>query len=249
MCSDEATVLEWPAVQTFNHLSYAQWSQASANYHQALGLSQCPKGTFECAQPNVLGIALTPLQQPWRANGSKCIPVEKVCDRIKDCPYRDDEDEQRCACLDESDNFRCKGIKSKCIPLSWTCDKVRDCPHGDDELDSNCVPQPVHSCLLANGPYYSPSYMRKAIPVSWKCDGELDCSKGDDEKFCPTAYPKAKCSEGQYNCLKSSTCIDKSLLCNRIADCPQEDDESDCKSTLTLPDSGNITLNTVPTKA
>ncbi|KAI1295543.1 Low-density lipoprotein receptor-related protein [Halotydeus destructor] len=181
-------------------------------------------------------------------NRTKCIPSEKVCDQIKDCPNRDDESEQLCSCQSEPGYFRCRGVESKCIPPAWTCDKVQDCPHGDDEIDSSCSARVVHSCLGPQNQAYSyPSFNNKTIPVSWKCDGEQDCPKGDDEKFCPTAYPKAKCPEGQYNCLESSTCLDKSLLCNHVADCPQQDDERDCKSTL--PDSENITLNTVPTKA
>ena len=29
---------------------------------------------------------------------TKCIPAEKVCDGIKDCPNKDDESETRCRC-------------------------------------------------------------------------------------------------------------------------------------------------------
>ncbi|KAI1295559.1 Low-density lipoprotein receptor-related protein [Halotydeus destructor] len=162
-----------------------------------------------------------------RAQRAKCISPEQVCDQVKDCPYRDDESEQLCACSCEPGYFRCKGLKAKCIPPSWQCDNVQDCPHGDDEDVSKCPPQLVHSCF----PSYSGMYdggNRKSIPLPWKCDGELDCPKGDDEKFCPIPYPRANCSEGQYNCIQSSTCIDAVSVCDRIADCRQLDDEKDC---------------------
>ncbi|KAI1295544.1 Low-density lipoprotein receptor-related protein 2 [Halotydeus destructor] len=187
---------------------------------------------------------MTSLAIPVTGNPTKwkCISSEQVCDQVKDCPNRDDESVHLCSCPNEPDYFRCKGLKAKCIPPTWQCDNVQDCVHGDDEDVAKCLPQLHHNCLGAdNETVYSG--VRKTVPLAWKCDGELDCSKGDDEKFCPIPYPRANCSQGQYNCLESSTCIDAGLICNQIPDCPQLDDERDCKS---APEPENGLPNAIP---
>ncbi|KAJ8308117.1 hypothetical protein KUTeg_012991 [Tegillarca granosa] len=69
-----------------------------------------------------------------------CIPLEKSCDGVPDCP--NEEDEVNCGEFSCPAMFKCRGTP-KCIPLYWACDNVEDCPNGDDEIlcNFNCPPE------------------------------------------------------------------------------------------------------------
>ena len=53
-----------------------------------------------------------------------CIPMEKRCNKKRDCPNGEDEDEcppTKCP----EDHFKC--ANDKCIPSVWECDGDNDC--------------------------------------------------------------------------------------------------------------------------
>lgn len=50
---------------------------------------------------------------------------------------------------------------------------------------------------------------------------QKDCSDGSDELDCPSCQPNQfRCQDGQ--------CIDKTLVCNNVADCADRSDEKNC---------------------
>jgi hypothetical protein len=114
------------------------------------------------------------------------------------------------------------------------------------------------SCLIAYssqtsdgcGPLMFDCGNNVCIPRSWRCDGDTDCLNGNDEKSCDT-QPSPQCDEKSfYKCKEStsssrtamsdfrwrslaqlfpSSCIPKSWKCDGEFDCPEKDDEDNCK--------------------
>ena len=161
-------------------------------YTGQLSTDFCRLGFYGCSHPSFPTSSLAssnniflPNRQSFGQILPKCIPEDKVCDGVKDCPNRDDESEVKCRCLNDGPGyFRCRGSRAKCIPSSWFCDGVRDCPHGDDEQQAfqvNCSSPSFYTCLGSKHNDFLPFGVmssRSRIPYSWKCDGEEDCEKG-----------------------------------------------------------------------
>ena len=75
--------------------------------------SPCPVTHFRCPQPVY------------------CLPVFLRCNRVKDCPYG--EDEVGCETMVCPGYYRCRG-SSVCLHPSNICDSTPQCPQRDDEL-------------------------------------------------------------------------------------------------------------------
>ncbi|KAB0800716.1 hypothetical protein PPYR_06455 [Photinus pyralis] len=58
----------------------------------------------------------------------------KVCDGVRNCLDRSDEDPEDCKCTHS--NFAC-GRSGKCVSHDVVCDGFRDCPSGEDEM--HCI--------------------------------------------------------------------------------------------------------------
>ncbi|KAK6628110.1 hypothetical protein RUM44_010592 [Polyplax serrata] len=55
---------------------------------------------------------------------------QKICNGIRNCYDKSDEDPNLCAC--DEDKFKCR-ISNYCLPKDFVCDGERDCPGGEDE--------------------------------------------------------------------------------------------------------------------
>ncbi len=88
----------------------------------------------------------------FKCNNSYCIPYNKVCDSIWDCPRGEDEHFNKICGVTDSicvTMFKCRKVQT-CIHLASVCDHISDCPSGDDELFcqlKNVLCPPECQCL------------------------------------------------------------------------------------------------------
>ncbi|XP_034949876.1 serine protease nudel isoform X2 [Chelonus insularis] len=105
--------------------------------------------------------------------------------------------------LDEPLQFICSRL-TQAIPITGRCNKVIECEDGTDEAECSCK-----------------DFLVKLHPSSI-CDGRIDCADESDETNCNF------CEENQFTCTRSGTCIPQSKRCDKINDCPLNEDELDC---------------------
>ncbi|XP_031672657.1 low-density lipoprotein receptor-related protein 2 isoform X6 [Oncorhynchus kisutch] len=151
-------------------------------------------------------------QQQYQCSNGQCVSEALRCDGHADCG--DHSDEVGCAkpphCPPE---LRCPN-SHECLVEEWLCDGEQDCQDGSDEM--NCKVSPV-TC----GEFqWSCVSKTQCIPATWRCDGQKDCEDYSDEAGCD----QLKCSNQLYQC-GSGECVDHSLLCDQIINCPDGSDE------------------------
>ncbi|XP_052380837.1 low-density lipoprotein receptor-related protein 2-like isoform X36 [Oncorhynchus keta] len=151
-------------------------------------------------------------QQQYHCSNGQCVSEALRCDGHADCG--DHSDEVGCAkpphCPPER---RCPN-SHECLVEEWLCDGEQDCQDGSDEM--NCKVSPV-TC----GEFqWSCVSKTQCIPATWRCDGQKDCEDYSDEAGCD----QLKCSNQLYQC-GSGECVDHSLLCDHIINCPDGSDE------------------------
>ncbi|XP_036832491.1 low-density lipoprotein receptor-related protein 2-like isoform X3 [Oncorhynchus mykiss] len=151
-------------------------------------------------------------QQQYHCSNGQCVSEALRCDGHADCG--DHSDEVGCAkpphCPPER---RCPN-SHECLVEEWLCDGEQDCQDGSDEM--NCKVSPV-TC----GEFqWSCVSKTQCIPATWRCDGQQDCEDYSDEAGCD----QLKCSNQLYQC-GSGECVDHSLLCDHIINCPDGSDE------------------------
>ncbi|XP_053210368.1 very low-density lipoprotein receptor-like [Panonychus citri] len=109
-------------------------------------------------------------------------------------------------------NYRCfaRCDYGSCITRDQKCDGISDCYDGSDER--NCVYRPKAS----DGSSVSCEQYFKI------CNDLTDCKKLSFKTVC------SRCSEDTFSC-NSKICIPKNWKCDKIVDCPNGEDEKDCK--------------------
>ncbi|CAL8084824.1 unnamed protein product [Calicophoron daubneyi] len=125
--------------------------QAPANSSLSITLRKtfkgCPSGRFQC------GMITTMDTNPV------CIPTDKVCDGVYDCP---DSSDEFANCTDpcaSRNQFTCRfpGYqnlsmdKMKCIPMEAVCNGYSDCPQADDEASGPRTNCHKADCSVDNG--------------------------------------------------------------------------------------------------
>ncbi|XP_052368357.1 low-density lipoprotein receptor-related protein 2-like isoform X13 [Oncorhynchus keta] len=151
-------------------------------------------------------------QQQYQCSNGQCVSEALRCDGHADCG--DHSDEVGCAKPPHCPpDLRCPN-SHECLVEEWLCDGEQDCLDGSDEM--NCKVSPV-TC----GEFqWSCVSNTQCIPATWRCDGQKDCEDYSDEAGCD----QLKCSNQLYQC-GSGECVDHSLLCDHIINCPDGSDE------------------------
>jgi hypothetical protein len=152
----------------------------------------------------------------------KCIPVQSVCNEIRDCA--DGSDEVICksdviiGC--RTNAVQCPGF-SRCVSTSSLCDGQVHCPDGWDEREA-CVTQDTNVCT-SSSQFQCPGY-RLCKNNVYLCDQVYDCPDGWDEHVC-TADFHIDCDTGYTQCQGYVQCVRSDLICDGWEDCPAGVDE------------------------
>ncbi|VDM57739.1 unnamed protein product, partial [Angiostrongylus costaricensis] len=146
------------------------------------------------------------------ADPQGCIPLEWLCDGLKDC--KNGLDESRCSYLHScpEGNFICRS--GDCVSGRYKCDGEADCPGGEDE--SGCK---NHETFLPGA-----SSIRKTFK------GFQDCPLREDEHNCTGSSTNisvkvTSCDVGMVLCADNTACFPKHWVCDGEADCLDGSDE------------------------
>ena len=106
------------------------------------------------------------------------VPVEKLCDGKRDCPYVY-LDQFRCKlCLPHE--IECEDGNG-CIPMGGgggLCDGTKHCEDGSDESSY------YWQCPMCESDEFECIDGSGCVPKSKKCDRTPNCDDGSDEKYC-----------------------------------------------------------------
>ena len=71
------------------------------------------------------------------------------------------------------------------------------------------------------------------MPSDAFCNGTSECLGGEDEELAPQG---SCCPENKFRCRVDGfqICVEQDLVCDRMEDCDDGEDEGDCKSCSTL---------------
>ncbi|KAI9589856.1 hypothetical protein GQX74_008024 [Glossina fuscipes] len=121
----------------------------------------------------------TCLSMEFMCENGACIPLESVCDGVRDCARYDDESYGLCNC--SNDKFKCvQG--GGCVPKTQVCDGKPQCRDGSDEI--SCRNRNMADCLS-----YQFQCADGICIADYKlCNGITDCLDGSDEINCPINY-------------------------------------------------------------
>ncbi|KAF3836505.1 hypothetical protein F7725_029063 [Dissostichus mawsoni] len=181
----------------------------------------------------------------FRCGDGRCVPLRKVCDRVKDCS--DGRDEAKC-CEVQCGNGQCKPQSSQCVIPSSNCADSSE-EGGCGECNINIEHLCVCVCILrlklmrlfTGGKCYHACPNKVCLQKSSVCDGVVDCKDRSDELNCTRAcecssditltdqfkYFKG-CSSSSYKC-SNGKCVSKvNPECDGVKDCFDGSDEMRC---------------------
>ncbi|KAL0275641.1 UNVERIFIED_CONTAM: hypothetical protein PYX00_003439 [Menopon gallinae] len=147
----------------------------------------------------------------FRCREGRCVPKERVCNGVPDCPAREDEDVVMCSdqkyrrreC--RQDELLCNS--GTCISKKLYGNGVDDCGDGSDEPKNR-------TCY---------EYLRLTSPERI-CDGVSNCFDKTDER-----WDLCGCTPEKFECTKSiDVCIPRDFVCDGSKDCPDGEDEAAC---------------------
>ena len=172
-----------------------------------------------------------------------CIPFDKFCNNLRDCPLG--EDEFGCESEVEApyDSINITGSENidmeKCTGSTGLvpCRSGTQCYHINDvcQYDINAQGQLLHyqdgthliGETACNYTVCRQSYkclISYCIPLYKVCDGMVDCPNGVDEMSCDNIM-----RPDQVRCSRSKQCVIHEELCDGYAHCPEHDDELFCQ--------------------
>ncbi|CAF0857863.1 unnamed protein product [Adineta steineri] len=146
------------------------------------------------------------------------IPFQRFCNGISQSIYYDKSGQYY------SDEFQCE--EWVCNNMYARCDGYWACADGRDE--NNCSQtkcrSKTHACVDRL------NFTVICLPYTRVNDGNDDCLGASDEQHeCQRIYPPSEVPE-RFRCLRDTTCLLPSELCNNNIDCPLHDDEKFCKT-------------------
>ena len=165
-------------------------------------------------------ICTSPLMYRCR-NSTKCISIHRLCDRMSDCDYHDDEDcsliNGICSPIDSDILYKCP-LNNVCISRSRISDGTCDCrveysTNCEDEIAGSCPENKFQSCNV----HIMNNIVRKIITFSTICDGFselspiiIDGMNHTDETECElwqcnNTYTRC---DGFWNCLNGADEVD-----------------------------------------
>uniref|UniRef100_A0A0N5ALW7 Chitin-binding type-2 domain-containing protein n=1 Tax=Syphacia muris TaxID=451379 RepID=A0A0N5ALW7_9BILA len=145
---------------------------------------------------------------------------------VKECP---EYDHVRHCTIREScseNQFACCAQPQMCIDLRRRCDGHIDCADGDDENNCPSCKTDEFACVKSS----------RCIPASLRCNDVID-DCGDGSNMDEIGCSRNSTCLGQFVCdsnlsksiMGSHNCIDYSKHCDGIRDCPNGEDEVNCK--------------------
>ncbi|CAK8675570.1 unnamed protein product [Clavelina lepadiformis] len=190
----------------------------------------------------------------FRCQNHDCVERATLCDgnSCKGCP-EDDE-------WTSGAGFKCIRQGKLCrLPQQLLWDGVQDCDRGNDlcyqASQSNIDGRDIrfeHDVAFDHSLCFECLDRSMIIPRHGVCDGVIDCSDLSDECLCEGERPRicddiilnlpdgnlllsesSKCSVGQVSC-GNGTCINRTSVCDTVADCQDNRDEKFeyCQGTL-----------------
>uniref|UniRef100_A0A0N4ZG03 EGF-like domain-containing protein n=1 Tax=Parastrongyloides trichosuri TaxID=131310 RepID=A0A0N4ZG03_PARTI len=117
--------------------------------------------------------------------------------------------------------FNCNVDPNEFVGITQRCDGILDCSDGSDE----------ENCVQCHSGFSCPSKINPNNVICLRgnkiCDGIKHCDDGSDETlFCG----RTECTEDEFYCRSSNTCVPKSYQCDGDAQCPSGEDELECST-------------------
>ena len=139
----------------------------------------------------------------FKCQDMTCIPKDKVCDDIPDCPFPDNSDEDNCPTTTPR-------------PGPFSINRI-----SFEMFITNAMFFPVFTDCGSNE-YYCPS-LNMCITC---CSLVIQCNEVPISISCPD------CPENGFRCDKSKLCIDSFSVCDGKNDCDDGSDERNCGNTV-----------------
>uniref|UniRef100_A0A1I7SG91 Low-density lipoprotein receptor domain class A n=1 Tax=Bursaphelenchus xylophilus TaxID=6326 RepID=A0A1I7SG91_BURXY len=122
--------------------------------------------------------------------------------------------------------FACCALPQKCIDYTRRCDGHRDCSDGEDENNCPSCAKDEFACVKSG----------ICIPATKRCDGKPD-DCGDGTNMDEIGCSKNETCWGKFVCDSPTTiaqaghsvCLDYEKHCDGVKDCPDGEDEQNCK--------------------